>query len=136
MRAPHPLYRSTQNYLPDAVASLAGRSCPSIPDILGDRRARELGLALLTETEWMAGWIGVNYPDAARLLDRAGEYRRAKSDRSEAGGTEVRNGQVEMHLLRRTIWPYRWVVRRCKLEGQFERQISAVYLTPFRITDI
>jgi hypothetical protein len=84
----------------------------------------------------MAGWIGVNYPDAARLLDRAGEYRRAKSDRSEAGGTEVRNGQVEMHLLRRTIWPYRWVVRRCKLEGQFERQISAVYLTPFRITDI
>jgi hypothetical protein len=84
----------------------------------------------------MAGWIGVNYPDAARLLDRAGENRRAEFDSSETGGTEVRNGQVEMHLLRRTIWPHRWVVRRCKLEDEFERRISGVHLTPFGITDI
>ena len=84
----------------------------------------------------MAGWIGVNYPDAARLLGRAGENGRAKFDRSEAGGTEVRNGQVEMKLLRRAIWPFRWGIRRRTLEGQLARRIPDVHLTPLRVTDI
>jgi hypothetical protein len=84
----------------------------------------------------MTGWIGVNYPDAARLLERAGEHDRTKLGSPETSGTEVSNGQVEMKLLRRTTWPFRRGVWRCKLEGQLERRIPGVYLTPFWITDI
>lgn len=84
----------------------------------------------------MAGWICVNYPDASRLLDRAGEHDRTKLSSPETRGTEVRNGQVEMKLLRRTTWPFRRGVWSCKLEGQLERRISDVYLTPFGIIDI
>lgn len=84
----------------------------------------------------MAGWIGVNYPDAVRLFDRAGEHDRTKLASPETRGTEVGNGQVEMKLLRRTTWPFWRAVWPCKLEGQLERCISDVHLTPFRITDI
>ncbi len=91
---------------------------------------------LLTKTERMTGGIGVDYPCAARLLDRAAEHGCTKFDSSETGGAEVGNSQVEMYLLRRTIGPDRWVVWRCKLECQLERQTSGVDLTPFGIADI
>jgi hypothetical protein len=84
----------------------------------------------------MADWIGMDYPDAARLLDRAGEHGCTKLGSPETSDTEVRHAQVEMKLLRRTTWPFRREVRRCQLERQLERRISDVYLTPFGITDI
>jgi hypothetical protein len=84
----------------------------------------------------MAGWIGVNYPDAAWLLDRAGEHNCTELGCPETSGPEVRNGQVEVELLRSTTWPFRRGVRPCQLEGQLERRTSDVYLTPFGISDI
>ena len=84
----------------------------------------------------MAGWIGVNNVDAARLLDRAGEDDCTKFDSPETSCTEVRNGQVEMKLLRRTFWPFWRGIWRCTLEGQLERRITGVHLTPLRITDV
>jgi hypothetical protein len=68
----------------------------------------------------MAGGIGVNYPDAAWLFDRAGERDCAKFGCPQTRVTEVRNGQVEMELLRRTTWPFRRGIRRSQLEGQLE----------------
>ena len=84
----------------------------------------------------MAGWIGVHNVDAARLLHRAGEYDCTKFDRPETCCEEVRNGQVEMKLLRRTFWPFRRGIWCCTLEGQLERRITGVHLAPLRITDI
>lgn len=84
----------------------------------------------------MAGWIGVNYPDGARLFNWAAEHDRPKLASPETSGTKVGNGQVEMELLRRTTWPFRRGIRRCKLEGQLERLISNLHLAPFGITDI
>jgi hypothetical protein len=62
---------------------------------------------LLAETEGMAGRIGVHDPDAAWLLDRAGEHDRTKLGSPEPRGAEVSHGQVEMKLLRRAAWPFR-----------------------------
>lgn len=84
----------------------------------------------------MTSRIGVHYPDAAWLFDRAGEHDCTKFGCPETCGAEVRNGQVEMELLWRTSRPFRRGVRRCQLEGQLERRIPDVYLTPFRIGDI
>ncbi len=98
----------------------------------------ELGprFTLLTEAERMAGWIGVNNVDAARLLHRVGEDNCTKFGSPETSRAEVRNGQVEMKLLGRTIWPFWRGIRGCTLEGQLERRITGVHLTPLRITDV
>lgn len=84
----------------------------------------------------MAGWIGVHDEDAARLLHRAGEDDRAEFARPETSCTKVRHGQVEMKLLRRAIWPFRWGIRRRTLEGQLARRIPDVHLTPLRVTAV
>ncbi len=84
----------------------------------------------------MADWIGMDYPDAAGLLDPAGEHDCTKLGSPETSRPEVRHGQVEMKLLGRTAWPFRREVRRCQLERQLERRISDMYLTPLGISDI
>ena len=84
----------------------------------------------------MAGWIGVHDEDGARLLHRAGKDDCTKFASPETSCTKVRNGQVEMKLLRRAIWPFRWGIRRRTLEGQLARRIPDVHLTPLRVTDI
>ncbi len=93
-------------------------------------------MTLLTETERVTDGIGMDDPDAARLLDQAGQGDCTKLCSSETGNSEVRHGQVEMKLLRRTMWPFRRRVWRCQLEGQLERRISEVYLAPFGISEI
>jgi hypothetical protein len=84
----------------------------------------------------VAGWVGVDDEDGTRLLYRIGEDDRTKFDRPKSRGVEVRNGQVEMKLLRRAIWPLGRGILRCTLEGQLERGSIGVLLTPLRITDI
>jgi hypothetical protein len=59
----------------------------------------------------MTGGIGVDYPCAAGFVDWAAEHGCTKFDSSETGGAEVRDSQVEMHLLR-TLGPDKWVVWR------------------------
>ena len=93
-------------------------------------------LTLLAETERMSGWIGINNPDAVRLLLRPGKDNCTKVDSPETSCTEVRHGQIEMKLLWRSIWPFRRGIWRCTLEGQLVRRITGVHLTPFRITDV
>ena len=93
-------------------------------------------LTLITQAERMAGWVGVHNVDAARFLHRAAEYDCTKFDSPETCCTEVRNGQVEMKLLRRTIRPFWRGIRRCTLEGQLERRLTGVHLAPLRITDV
>lgn len=84
----------------------------------------------------MASRVGVDDEGGTRLLYRIGEDDRTKFDRPKARSVEVRNGQVEMKLLRRAIWPLWRGVLRCTLEGQLERGTVGVHLTPLRITDI
>jgi hypothetical protein len=84
----------------------------------------------------MSGWVGVDNPEAARLLLWSSEDDGTKVDSPETGGTEIRNGQVEMKLLRRATWPFWRGVWRCPLEGQLEGRISEVHLTPLWIAHI
>lgn len=84
----------------------------------------------------MAGRIGVDNVGAARFLHRAGEDDCTKFDGPATGCNEVRNRQVEMKLLRRTVWPFGRGIWRCSLEGQLERRVIGVHLTPPRITGI
>ncbi len=93
-------------------------------------------LTLLTETERVASWTSMNNPDAARLLDPAGEDDSAQLGSPETSCTKISDRQVEMNLLRHTIRPLWRGVWLCKLEGQLERQIPGVHLTPVRITDV
>jgi hypothetical protein len=67
----------------------------------------DLRLTLLTETERMAGRVGVDDPGAPWLLDRAGEHDCAELGCPETSGAEVGNRQVEMELLWRTSRPCR-----------------------------
>jgi len=78
----------------------------------------------------------MNDPDAAGLLDPAGEGDRPQLCGPETRRTKVRDGQVEMQLLWRTVRPFRRGVWLRKLEGQLERQIPCVYLAPIWITDV
>ena len=113
---------------------------PSLTSSLACLGARRLELrprlAVLTEAERMAGWVGVHDEGAARLLHRAGEDDCTESDSPEAGCTKVSHGQVKMKLLRRAIRPIRRRIRRCALEGQLAHRISGVDLTPLRIADV
>ena len=84
----------------------------------------------------MAGWIGVHDEDAPRLLHRACKDDCTKLDSPEAGCTKVGDGQVEMELLRRPVWPYRRGIRCCTLEGQLARRITGVHLAPLRISGV
>ena len=84
----------------------------------------------------MASRIGVHDEGAVWFLHWAGEDDCTKFDGPESGCAEIRNRQVEMELLRRAIWPVWREIRRCTLEGQLERQITNVHLTPLRITEI
>jgi hypothetical protein len=77
-------------------------------------------LMLLTETEGMAGRVGVDDPGAAWLFDRSGERHCTELGCPETGGAEVGNHEVEMELLRRATRPFRRGVRPCQLEGQLE----------------
>jgi len=84
----------------------------------------------------VASWVGVDDEGGTRLLYLIGEDDRTKFDCPKARSVEIRNGQVEMKLLRRAIWPLWRGVLRWTLEGQLERGPIGVYLTPLRITDI
>jgi hypothetical protein len=84
----------------------------------------------------MAGWIGMNNPDATRLLDRAGQDDCAQFDSPMASSTEIGNGHVEMKLLRRAIWPSWREIWHGSLKGQLERRITDMDLTPVRIRDV
>lgn len=84
----------------------------------------------------MAGRIGIDNKDGVRLLHRFGEDDGPELDRPESSCTEVRNGQVEMQLLWRPLWPFWWGIRRCTLEGQLERRITGSHLAPLGITAI
>ncbi len=84
----------------------------------------------------MAGGIGVDNVDGARLLYWVGKDRCTKLDSSESSCMKVSNGQVEMELLRHPIGPFWGGIWRCTLEGQLECQVSGVHLAPLRIADI
>ena len=93
-------------------------------------------LTILTQAEWVAGWVGVDGEDGTRLLYRIGEADRTKFNRPKSCCVEIRDGQVEVQLLGRAIWPPRSGIRRRTLECQLERRPIGLHLTPFWITDI
>ena len=104
----------------------------------GTHKALKLRLlaTILTQAERVASWVGVDDESGSRLLYRLGEHDRTKFDRPKTRSVEVRNGEVEMKLLRRAIWPLWRGILRCTLEGQLERGPIGMHLTPLRITDI
>jgi hypothetical protein len=112
---------------------------PDDPTVLANEDTQEPEvncLTIFTQAEWVARWVGVDAEGGTRLLYRIGEDDRAKFDCRKTRFVEVGNGQVEMKLLRRAIWPLWRGIWRCTLEGQLEPWPLGVHLTPLRITDV
>jgi hypothetical protein len=84
----------------------------------------------------VTGGIGVHDEGGTRLLYRIGQDDRSKFDRPKTRCLEVGDGQVEVKLLGRAIWPLRRCIRPRTLECQLERRPIRAYLAPLWITDI
>ena len=84
----------------------------------------------------MTGWIGVDDPARARFLHPAAERDRTKRGRSFAGCLQVRNGQIEMELLGRSVRPNRRGVGRRQLKGQLQSRAAESHLTPLGIVEV